>query len=155
VSARERIFCAQIRKLWADLRDPAKNPDLLSCDGCLLRSSRVQMGGFHDLFRQKPSCLFITLGWSSISITSLTIRSMYLGLLERMAVWCTWMPCSKLTLCHATDDFFRCRRWCSFHLVPIERIHSECCILPASSIPGRPSPTEGNWIFSWEEGPEA
>jgi hypothetical protein len=30
-----------------------------------------QMRGFHDLLKQKPSSLFILLGWSSISIASL------------------------------------------------------------------------------------
>jgi hypothetical protein len=57
------------------------------------------MRGFHDLLKQKPSSLFILLGWSSISIVSLIMRSMYLGLVERMVVFCSWMRCPKLMLC--------------------------------------------------------
>jgi hypothetical protein len=37
---------------------------------------REQMRCFHDLLRQKPISLFILLGWSSISMASLTMRSM-------------------------------------------------------------------------------
>jgi hypothetical protein len=42
------------------------------------------MRAFHDALKHKPSCLFMTLGWSSTSVGSLVMRSMYLGLLERM-----------------------------------------------------------------------
>jgi hypothetical protein len=42
---------------------------------------------FHDLVRQKASSLFILLGRSSISIASLMMLSMYLGLMERMVVF--------------------------------------------------------------------
>jgi hypothetical protein len=59
------------------------------------------MRGFHDLLRQKPFSLFILLGWSSILIASLMMRSMYLGLVERMVVLCSWMRCPKLILCSA------------------------------------------------------
>jgi hypothetical protein len=36
------------------------------------------------------------LGWTSTSIASLMMRSMYLGLVERMVVFCSWMRCPKL-----------------------------------------------------------
>jgi hypothetical protein len=47
---------------------------------------RVQIGGFHDLLRQKPSSLFILYGWSSVSMASLMMRSMYLVFVESMEV---------------------------------------------------------------------
>jgi hypothetical protein len=70
------------------LRGPAENPTLLSCDGGLLRTFRRQMRGFHDSFKEKPSYLFILLGLSLNSVASLIMRSLYLGLLQRTAVWC-------------------------------------------------------------------
>jgi hypothetical protein len=42
--------------------------------------------GFHDLLRQKPTSLYLLLGWSSISIASLTMQSMYRVLLARIEV---------------------------------------------------------------------
>jgi hypothetical protein len=57
-----------IRAVWEDLYDPVENPPRESCEGGFLQSFR---GGIHDLLRQKPSSLFILLGWSSISVTSL------------------------------------------------------------------------------------
>jgi hypothetical protein len=47
---------------------------------------REQMRGFHDLLRQKPISLFMLLGWCSISVASLTMRSMYWVLVARMEV---------------------------------------------------------------------
>jgi hypothetical protein len=47
---------------------------------------RVQIRGFHDLLRQKPSSLFILYEWSSISMASLMMRSMYLVFVESMQV---------------------------------------------------------------------
>jgi hypothetical protein len=44
---------------------------------------REQMRGFHDLLRQKPISLLIFLGWSSISMASPTMRSMYWVLVAR------------------------------------------------------------------------
>jgi hypothetical protein len=70
----EDIFCALISAVCTDLRGAAENPDLMSCDGGFLRAFRQQMRGFHDLFRQKPSSLFILLGWSSIPVASLMIK---------------------------------------------------------------------------------
>jgi hypothetical protein len=68
----EGIFCALIKAVCTDLCGPAENSDLLSCDEGFLRSFREQMRGFHDLLlRQKPTSLFIMLGWSSISVASL------------------------------------------------------------------------------------
>jgi hypothetical protein len=87
-----------------------QNADLLSCDGDFIRSFREQMRSFHDLLTQKPSFLFIMLTRSSISVTSLMMRSMYLGLVGRMAVWCSWMRCPKFILCSATADLSRCSR---------------------------------------------
>jgi hypothetical protein len=48
------------------------------------------MRGFYDLLRQKPSSLFISLGWSSISIASLMMQFMYLDLVGRMLVFCSY-----------------------------------------------------------------
>jgi hypothetical protein len=45
----ESIFCALIRAVCTDVRGPAENSHLLSCDGGFLRSFRDQMRGFHDL----------------------------------------------------------------------------------------------------------
>jgi hypothetical protein len=44
---------------------------------------------FYDLLRQKPSSLFISLGWSSISVASVMMRFMYLVLVRRMLVLCS------------------------------------------------------------------
>jgi hypothetical protein len=71
------------------------NPSILSCEGVFLRSSREQMRGFHDLIKQKPSSLFITLGWSSISVSSLMMRSMHLGLVDRALMLCSRMRRGK------------------------------------------------------------
>jgi hypothetical protein len=49
-------------------------------------SLREQMSGFHDLLRQKHTSLFILFGWSSISMASLTMRSMYWVLVARTEV---------------------------------------------------------------------
>jgi hypothetical protein len=68
------------------------------------------MRGFHDLLRQKPYSLFILLGWSSISVTSPMMQSMYLGLVERMVVFCSWIWCPKLLLCSAMADLSGCSR---------------------------------------------
>jgi hypothetical protein len=65
----------------------AENPDQQFCDGGFLRSFREQMRGFHNLLRQKPSSLFILLGWSSVSLVSLMIRPIYLGFVESMVMW--------------------------------------------------------------------
>jgi hypothetical protein len=46
------------------------------------------------------------------------MRSMYLGLVERMVVWCSWIWCPKLILCFTMADLSGCSRqlccWCSF-----------------------------------------
>jgi hypothetical protein len=98
----EGIVCALIRAVWTGLRGLMENPDVLSCDGGFLRSFREQMRGYHDLLRQKPSSMFVLLGWSSISVASLMVRSIYLGLMERLAVWCSWI------LCYAMADLSGC-----------------------------------------------
>jgi hypothetical protein len=53
---------------------------------CYRDFSREQMRGFLDFLRQKPTSLFILLGWSSISVASLTMQSMYQVLGARMEV---------------------------------------------------------------------
>jgi hypothetical protein len=45
-------------------------------------SFRWQMRGFNDLLREKPSSLFM-LGWSSISVASLMIRSHASGFFDQ------------------------------------------------------------------------
>jgi hypothetical protein len=47
---------------------------------------REEMRGFHDLLRQKPASVLILLGWSLISMASITMRSMYRVLVVRMDV---------------------------------------------------------------------
>jgi pimeloyl-ACP methyl ester carboxylesterase len=91
-----------------ELRGFADNPDLPPCYRCFPRSFKEQMRGFRDLLRQKTSSLFIVLGWSSISIASLMMQSMYLDLVERMVVLCSRMRCPKLILCSATADLSGC-----------------------------------------------
>jgi hypothetical protein len=93
-----RIEAALRIAVCTDLRGAAENPDMPLG---LLRSVREQMRGFHDLLRQKPSFLFTLLGWSSFRTASLKMWSVFLGLVERMAVWCGWMRCPKLILCIA------------------------------------------------------
>jgi hypothetical protein len=47
---------------------------------------REQMRGSHDLLKQKPTSLYLLLGWSSISMVSLTMLSIYRVLVGRMEV---------------------------------------------------------------------
>jgi hypothetical protein len=88
------------------------------------------MRGFYNYLRLNPYTLYILLGWSSIRITSLMKRSMYLGFRERMLVVWSWMQCSKLMPCSAITDFSRCTSWiwwwCSLNLVPIKRPVYQC-----------------------------
>jgi hypothetical protein len=69
------------------------------------------MRGFHDLLRHKPTSLWILLGWSSISMAFLTIRSMYRVLVARMEVSWNRMRCPESPLCSATADLSRCSRF--------------------------------------------
>jgi hypothetical protein len=103
---RGHILCldkgSEPRRAW-----PHKEPGNAVMWWRLATISQQHMRGFRDLFRQKPSSLFIMLGRSSISITSLTMRSMYLGLVEKMAVWCSWLRWPYLILCSATANLSR------------------------------------------------
>jgi hypothetical protein len=54
----------------------------LSGPGVISGSFREQIKCFHNLLRKKPSSLFMLKGLSTTSIASLTMRSMYLVLLE-------------------------------------------------------------------------
>jgi hypothetical protein len=58
-----------------DLHGPVENLAGDSCEG--------GFRGFHKLLRQKPSSLFIVLGWSSVSTTSSMMKSMYMDLVDR------------------------------------------------------------------------
>jgi hypothetical protein len=49
------------------------------------------MRGFHDLLRQKPSSLFMLMGWSSVSVAGLMMQSMDLDLVERILVFWSWI----------------------------------------------------------------
>jgi hypothetical protein len=51
------------------------------------------MGGFHAWLRQRPYSLFMLLGCSSVSMTSLLILSMYLDLVEEMLVSRSLIQC--------------------------------------------------------------
>jgi hypothetical protein len=55
------------------------------------------MRGFQDLIREKLSSLFVMLGWSSISIASLMMRSMHPVFLARTLVAVTQV---NVVLCH-------------------------------------------------------
>jgi hypothetical protein len=79
----EGIFYALISAVCTDLHGPIEGPDLLSCDGGFLQFFREQMRSF---------------------MTYSDRRLKYLGLMERMAVWCSWMWCPKLILCSAMAD---------------------------------------------------
>jgi hypothetical protein len=83
---------ALMRAACTHLHGAMENPALESCEGGFLKSFREQMRGLHDLLRQKPSSLFMLMGWSSISTASLMMRSMYLELVVRMAVFCLDVP---------------------------------------------------------------
>jgi hypothetical protein len=87
---REGIFCAIVRTVCTDLRDPLGNPDAVMW----WRIPTI----YHDLLRQYSSYLFILLGWSSISVASLMMRSDHLD----MAVWYSRARCPKLITvpCH-------------------------------------------------------
>jgi hypothetical protein len=99
-----------------DLHGTTENRDLPSRDGGFQQSFRERMRGFHDLLGQKPFYLLVLLGWSSISIASLMMQSMYLGLVARMVVWCSWMQC-KLIMCSATAALSECSRQMSLVLL--------------------------------------
>jgi hypothetical protein len=63
---------------------------------------RQRMRGFHDRLRQMSLSLFVLFACSSVSMTSLIIRSMYL--VDRMLVSWRWMRWPTLMLCSATAD---------------------------------------------------
>jgi hypothetical protein len=87
--------------------------------------------------------------------------SVYLALVERMLTLWDWVQYPKLIIYFATADLAGCcsriSRWCSFNLVSIELslysarqncTQKECCILPVSSVPGRPWLIKGSQRFS-------
>lgn len=82
--------CCPDKTACATFVAPLENPSVESCEGGFLHSSREQMRGFHDLLRQKPSCL-IVLGWSSISVALLMIWAVCLCSMESMLVLYRWM----------------------------------------------------------------
>jgi len=59
----------------------------------LLSFFQVCRSGFHDFLREKPSPLFMLLGWSSISITSLMMHSIHLDFIVRILVSWNWVWC--------------------------------------------------------------
>jgi hypothetical protein len=61
-----------------------------------------------DLLRQNPTSLFILLGWSSISMASLTMRSMYRVFMARTEVSWNRMLCPESMQCSATADLSGC-----------------------------------------------
>jgi hypothetical protein len=61
----------------------------------------VWIKGSQDLFREKLSSLFMFMGWSSISSTSLTFHSLHLGVLARTLVFCNRMQCPRFMLSSA------------------------------------------------------
>jgi hypothetical protein len=97
--------------------------------------------GFHGLHKTRLFCLFMKLGWSSISVTSPTIQSMYRAL-ERIQVG---IQCSLPMLFSVTADLTGCSRWfCYWHsfnliltdLPPLPDVnlatHMKCYISPMS-----------------------
>jgi hypothetical protein len=56
--------------------------------GCRLWTHRVYMVGFQELLRQKPSSLFMSLGWCPASVTFVMICFMCLSLLAKMLLSC-------------------------------------------------------------------
>jgi hypothetical protein len=69
-----------------DLCGSTEKPDLLSCDGDFLPPEAIFP-------------LYIAgMEFSHLPDDAVHI-SMYLGLVERMAVWCSWMQHLKLILC--------------------------------------------------------
>jgi hypothetical protein len=112
---------------------PCSKLDRASCYGAFLRE---QMRSFHDLLRQKPSSLFILLGWSAISMASLTMWSLHRVLVASMEVWWNWMWCPESTPCSAMADLSGCSswkcHWCSFNLVSTERLVSSVYTFPHS-----------------------
>jgi hypothetical protein len=137
---------ALMRVVYTDLRDLAENPSLL-CEGGLILFLRDQMRDSQGLLRQKPSSLFM-LGWSSTSVTSLMMQSLFGG--QHGSDVHSWMRCPKSILCSATADLLGCSRRicqrCSFSRVSVEltALNRGRCILSAPSIADRPWPTEGN-----------
>jgi hypothetical protein len=89
--------------------------------GASLGSLRSQMKGFHDLLREKPTSLLMLLRWSLISIASMMILYIYLDLLDRILVLCSWIQWPRFMLCSAKDVHDRCVGGCSLALVSIER----------------------------------
>jgi hypothetical protein len=114
--------------------------DLHSLVDLALCFFRVQMSGFHDLLRQKPTILFILVRWSSILMASLTMWSMYWVLVARTEVLWNWIRCPQSTLCSDMADLSGCSRqmcrWCSFNLASTERPVCQCrlCTLTGDSV---------------------
>jgi hypothetical protein len=91
-------------------------------------------------------------------IASVMTRSMCLGSVERMDVCCVaecaaprwYYALPRLTYPHVLDRYVAGTpsTWCQSNgLSAWHRpylTHRDCCILPASSVPGRPWPAEGN-----------
>jgi hypothetical protein len=96
-----------------------------SLGGGFLCTLREWISGFHDWLRQRPSSLFMSLGYSSISLASLINWSMYLDLMDRILVSWRWIRCPQLMLCSATADLSgwarRMCRWFSLILVLMKR----------------------------------
>ena len=124
-------------------------------DGCLLSLSLCRRG-FQDLFKVRPSSLFILCGCISSSVASLMSRSMYLVLAERSFVSCSLIMWSWLILC-STADLSGCASLicllCWYGVGLIDRfvqykpcrIHMGCCICPVFLM--HPWQEEGSWIF--------
>jgi hypothetical protein len=65
---------------------------------------------FDDQLRQRPFSLFMLLGWFSISVASLIIRSTCLDLVDRILVVWSLMQEPMLMMCSAMADLSRCSR---------------------------------------------
>jgi hypothetical protein len=76
--------------------------------GASLCSLRSRMKCFHDLLREKPTSLLMLLRWSLISIASMMILYIYLDLLDRILVLCSWIRWPRFMLSSAKDVHDRC-----------------------------------------------
>jgi len=86
---------------------------LILKDGAFLHFSRVCNSSFSDLLREKPSSLFMLSGWSSISVSSLMICSMYLAFMPRILVSWNWLWWPRSVLCSAMLISQNDTTWCA------------------------------------------
>jgi hypothetical protein len=100
--------------------------------------------------RRRQSFLFMFFGRNSISMASFITRSMYVALVERMAMSCSLMRQPRLVLCSATADlsgYFRLIwRLFSLTLAAMERL---VCQMPGVDLAALAGQTLHTWRLEY------